>query len=228
MRGVLLAAVAALCGCDDGRREQILLNAAALPVELEAATTTYFIDGGTIPRIVCPTSDPDRTIVGSGIRIGSGMIATANHVVEQPGCRVDGETPTLVMRWPGQDFALVYTHPALLKAAWTCKRPMAGGLFFVSGYADAVYRHRSNPIMATSDMADGFLIFEGDTGHGTSGGPVTGMDGVSYGVVVAKAVPVEEDDDGQYLAVRLFADTALCKGKKAGPAPGGRKAEPAK
>ena len=225
MRGVLLAAIAALFGCGPDTHEQLV--AAALPTQIEAASTAYFIDGATIPRISCNTERPDWFTTGSGIRISSAVLATANHVVDHPSCRVDGETPVLVIRYPKLDFALVFTHPVTIKSRWTCARPKKGDLFFVSGYAESSYRHRTMPLVATGDTRNGEAVFIGDTGHGASGGPVSDIDGRVYGVVLAKVLDRNNKLlDPPLLTVRLFADTALCK--KAGPALGGRKAGPAK
>lgn len=225
MRGVLLAAVAALFGC--GSDTDMLAADHPLGPELSADNTAYFIDGATIPRLTCSTDRPDWFTTGSGIRITSSAVATANHVVDHPSCRVDGESPTLVVRYPKLDFALVFTHPVPLKSRWTCQRPKRNSLFFVSGYAESSYRHRTMPLVATGDMLDGEALFIGDTGHGASGGPVADIDGLVYGVVLAKVLDRNNKLlNPPRLVVRLFADTPLCK--KAGSAPGGRKAEPAR
>jgi hypothetical protein len=212
VRGFLIALAAVLCSCKAEPPPDRTAATAKQPPPLivPAKPSQYLIDGDTIPRIICPEG-PDLAASGTGVRINATDVVTALHVVERLVCFVDGKFSLTVMRRPDLDFAVLRTVPEPVRVTYSCDAPKPGELLFVAGYADSARHPRIMPLVYTGEAVDGLAVFYGKVMHGHSGGPVSDLDGIVYGIALQKLDP--EEVDGETFAragVLLFRDTPLC------------------
>lgn len=215
----LVAALAALlvAACKDDPPPPVLdadYLAAAQPVIAGAARASpYLIDGEVVPHILCPES-ATQVASGTGVRVSPSVVVTALHVVENYACTVDGDFSITVMRDAATDFAVLRTLPKAIRAAISCAAPATDQLYFLSGYADSAMRHRTLPMLATGKTEDGMAVFIGFAVEGHSGGPVTGFDGLTYGIVLQRLRAIQIGETNEWApraGVLLFRDTPLCK-----------------
>jgi S1-C subfamily serine protease len=186
-----------------------LATSAAPPVEVPeepgAIPSPYFIDLGLVERIRC------GDFVGSGARIDSDLVLTAEHVVAGGACSIAGEPATLAYVDKGQDMAVLRTtHPVGGRMTLACAPYAEGREYFAIGYAfgsDFVVQRLTGTKtkMRGASRWRGDPILRGNIYQGMSGGPIVDANGAIVGIVNAGP------KNGLGLGISLnLAGTYLC------------------
>lgn len=208
-----------------------LFLAAAVALSIPSATfdqvANPFIEApptvnlSSVRRIVCDNGS------GSGFLIADGVLATALHVAENPGCK-DAETGIRLKTYKtdtAHDLALMTgaklpTYMPYVK--YSCERFVDGLPYMSYGISSAkgwIMEYpqpimRVNTLYATKNYTDksfevdghpspGMRIFKDAIEFGMSGGPVVGIDGVARGLNNA--------GNSKRTVIYEFADTILCR-----------------
>ena len=184
--------------------------AAAAVVPLPARSTSadpsgYFIPLNLVEKIEC------GPYIGTGARIDTSTVITAQHVVNAGHCKASGSAAVDINDEPGHDFTtLRATNPSDMRIAISCEGYVEGREYFAVGYAfgdDFVVQHLTGTGgRVRHGKFAGLAILHGNTFPGMSGGPVVDINGAVVGIVNAGPT------NGYSLSLsRPLADTYLCK-----------------
>lgn len=151
--------------------------------------------GPTVVLVDCPTS------IGTAYKVSDDEYVTALHVVDTPGCRIDGQLLTVERVYEDKDMATVRGPSYRGQIEISCKGYKPGKEYTAKGFGLGMYMEV--PWMASSLSQRGFHVFYGEAVPGMSGGPLIDRKGRAHGVVnmrwPARSASLE--------------DTHLCKGK---------------
>lgn len=173
--------------------------------------TPYVVDNNTIAKIRC------GNLVGTGIYVGNGLIATARHVIKPGGCVAAGLPAEIVASSlkAGRDFALLaIAGRAEYRALIDCGGFREGELYLATGYAEGAAATVTQVLTGSAARSRdigfaGLMVFRGAVTQGMSGGPINRLDnGALVGIINANT----EDGITHVLGLPL-TDTTLCKGK---------------
>jgi hypothetical protein len=186
---------------------------AAMAFTLSAPSTSieptpFLVDNNIIPKIEC------GGMVGTGVFVGPGLIATANHLASVGDCTVNGATATPVQAGGGLDFALLeIADKGNMRALIDCGGFHEGERYLATGYALNANQTVTQGLTGTRAIVRkvgfaGESVLRGSISQGMSGGPINRLDnGATVGIVNANT---------QFGVTRVlglpFSATSLCKG----------------
>lgn len=168
----------------------------------------YLFEASTVVRVACMTKDGPTW--GSAFYLGSGLFMTADHVIEQSVCAIDGHPITVEFKSATPDYAVIraaYFPPYYVN--YSCDRLASGKPYIAAGYAGTDRDAVAQTLLVSTgvdDADDKTTEVNGSLVQGMSGGPVLDMVGAVH------AINTWQQAEGAPAGgVTEIADTLLCK-----------------
>ena len=151
--------------------------------------------GDVVVLVDCPRS------LGTAVKVSDNEYVTAYHVVDTPGCTIDGQEVVVERVYADKDIATIRGPSYRGQVEISCKGYKPGKEYMAKGFGLGTYMEV--PWMASSHTQRGFHVFYGEAIPGMSGGPLLDKKGRIRGIVnmrwPARSASLE--------------DTHLCKGE---------------